>query len=437
MLEGTPTGQAVEPWGLARRILFRFAFVYVALYCLPFLLSLPAQFFDWWPAVLWQPYSEATSAVVSWVAANVFQVDLPARLGMNGDITADYVRLFCHVVFAALVTAAWSLLDRKRRHHARLFDWFRVSVCFYLAAEMISYGMVKVIPNQFAQTSPERLTTMVGDLHRMSLLWTFMDASAGYTIFTGAAEVLGGLLLTCRRTRTLGALVCIGVMANVVMLNFCYDVTVKLHSSHLLALCLFVAAADVRRLVDFFVLGRTPRPAVFRPLFTTKWLRLAASALMTVLVLGFAGLSLRQQIMVSQTLGQLAPKPPLHGIWNVREVVADGAVQPPLLTDRRYWQRVIFDPGYPDILPATLKVTRLDQVREVYFMKLDMEQRTIVLAKFDDPAWTATLTFSQPASDTLVLEGSLDGRQVRITLRHVDESRLRINQPSRLISDRR
>src|SRR5262249_35551125 len=152
----------------------------------------------------------------------------------------------------------WSLLDRKRPNYVRAFAWLRVSVCIYLAAQMVVYGACKVIPNQFGHPAPEVLTTMVGDLDRMTLLWTFMGASPAYTIFVGAAELLGGLLLTCRRTRLLGALVCIGVMANVVMLNFSYDVCVKLHSSHLLGMAFFVAAADLRRLVDFFVLGRSP-----------------------------------------------------------------------------------------------------------------------------------------------------------------------------------
>jgi len=41
-----------------------------------------------------------------------------------------------------------------------------------------------------------------------------MGASASYTIFTGAAEMLGGILLTMRRTTLLGALVCIDVLGS-------------------------------------------------------------------------------------------------------------------------------------------------------------------------------------------------------------------------------
>jgi hypothetical protein len=103
----------------------------------------------------------------------------------------------------------------------------------------------------------------------MKLLWTFMGASIPYVIFTGAAEMLGGLLLAARRTTLLGALVCIGVLSNVVMLNFSYDVPVKLYSSHLLLMAVFLAAPDLRRLASLFVWNRRVPPAEQRPLFAS------------------------------------------------------------------------------------------------------------------------------------------------------------------------
>ena len=68
----------------------------------------------------------------------------------------------------------------------------------------------------------------------MGLLWTFMGASAPYQMLAGLAEVTCGMLLFWRRSRLLGALLAIGVMGNVVALNYCYDVPVKLFSTELL-----------------------------------------------------------------------------------------------------------------------------------------------------------------------------------------------------------
>lgn len=48
-------------------------------------------------------------------------------------------------------------------------------------------------------------------------------------------------------------------LINVVVLNFSYDVPVKLYSSHLLALALFLAAPEFRRLANVFLFNRTAR----------------------------------------------------------------------------------------------------------------------------------------------------------------------------------
>ena len=68
---------------------------------------------------------------------------------------------------------------------------------------------------------------------------------------------MGGTLRYFRRTTTLGALIVAFVMTNVVMLNFCYDVPVKLFSLHILAFALFLVAPDAKRLVTFFLSPRT------------------------------------------------------------------------------------------------------------------------------------------------------------------------------------
>ncbi len=69
---------------------------------------------------------------------------------------------------------------------------------------MINYGAVKVIKAQFPNPTLDRLLQPFGDASPMGLLWTFMGASESYNIFTGAGELIGGLLLTTRRTTLLG-----------------------------------------------------------------------------------------------------------------------------------------------------------------------------------------------------------------------------------------
>ena len=60
---------------------------------------------------------------------------------------------------------------------------------------MIVYGMVKVIPVQMEYPSLIRLLQPLGTLSPMGLLWVDMGSAPAYEIFTGCAEVAGGLLL--------------------------------------------------------------------------------------------------------------------------------------------------------------------------------------------------------------------------------------------------
>jgi len=61
------------------------------------------------------------------------------------------------------------------------------------------------------------------------------------------------VLLVFRRTSLIGAMLAVPVMANVVLLNFAYDIPVKLYSIHLLIMALAVIAPNAHRLYGVLV----------------------------------------------------------------------------------------------------------------------------------------------------------------------------------------
>jgi hypothetical protein len=390
-------------WSIARRVLFRFVFAYLVLYQLPFPIPLP------WYGDLW-------NAVVPWVGRRLFRVDITVRPNGSGDTTYNYVQVCCFLVLAAAVTLLWSVLDRKRPGHPRLHDGLRIYVRFALASAMIMYGAVKVIPAQFPAPSLDRLLQPFGDASPMGLLWTFMGASVGYNLFAGLGELAGGLLLTTRRTTLLGALVCLGVLSNVVVLNFCYDVPVKLFSLHLLAMAAFLVAPDLGRLVSLFLLNRGTEPADCRPLFQRRWLQRGVLALRTVLVVGLTAYSLYVAYQARRAYADLAAGSPLHGIWNVEEFVVDGAVRAPLVTDATRWRRVVFD--YPGVIAVQL----MSDSRSRYVLALHTDTKTLELTKRDDPAWKAAISYKQPEPELLVLDGTFDGHTIRARLCRADDT---------------
>ena len=302
-----------------------------------------------------------------------------------------------------------TLLDRQRTEYARLNEWLRVYIRFSLAGAMILYGSVKVIKSQFPAPTLGRLMESYGDSSPMGLLWTFMGASKSYTVFSGAAEMLGGLLLTARRTTLLGALVSAGVLANVVMLNFSYDVPVKLYSMHLLAMAAFLAAPDLRRLANLFLLNRKVEPAPIRPLFTRQGLHRGALVLRTACVVGFVGMWLFQADQTRRLYGDLAPRSPLYGVWNVERFEAGGVVRP--ASDPDGWRRLVFDS------PRSFSIQTPTESRRRYNLVLDPRARQVTLTRFEEPDWKATLTYRRPGKDLLALEGTIDSRKIRVLAR--------------------
>ncbi len=398
-------------WSAAKRVGFRFVCCYLVLYNLPF----PLDFVPWLGEAVGGLYYRIWDTFARWLSQQAFGLEISRHPSGSGDTAYNYVQVFGYLVLAVAGTLLWTLLDRKRRQYVRLHEWLRVYVRYSLALAMISYGMMKVIPTQFPPPSIDRLMQPLGDASPMGLVWTFMGASSAYVIFTGAAELLGGLLLVARRTTLLGALVSAGVMSNVVMLNFSYDVPVKLFSSHLLAMALFLAAPDLRRLTDALVLNRPAEPSPLRPLFRRAWINNGAIVLRTVFI-GFLLWTFFQQATANQSTysAEARAKVPLHGVWNVDEFMIDGQARPPLVTDLERWNRVIVDN------PGQLAVFRMNDSRDRYNVKVDEAKKTIEMTRRLDPDWKTTVVWRRPAPDRLELEGTFDGRKILTRLHRVE-----------------
>ena len=429
--EPVPTEERTVPspaWGPVKRFLLRFGFVYFLFVMVPFDLSvLP------FGRAIMKPYETFWESMATSVGRQVFGVSFNIiEMNGSGDTTYDYVRTFCHLVLAVLLGLLWTILDRKRSRDPRLYKWFRVFLRFSLAMAMIVYGTAKLIPTQFGSIGFYRLLQPFGDASPMGLLWAFMAASPAYTAFTGAAETLGGLLLIPRRTTLLGALVSAAVLTQVVMLNFCYDVPVKLFSSHLLVMALVIAAPDLRRLAGLFLFNRRVEPVEMRPLFASRRLNRVAAAVWAIGLVGYTVYSLYGAYQSNKQYGFLAPKPPLYGVWEVEEIVVDGTVRPPLLTDEERWRRVVVEEfGY-------LGIQRMKDSRAGFYKLVqDSAKRTLTLEEIRDPKKKYVLSYRRPKPEILTMEGPFKDQKIRARLRRVDMSEfLLINRGFHWINER-
>lgn len=331
---GNSEDPAPARWNGTTLFAFRFFLAYYLLVWLPEALSLV-------PGVgLWQ---RMTASLGRWPITHV--LNLPGQHS-PAHFPADALPpVIATVVLAAaclLVASVWSLVDRRRRSHPRAYAWLRAAVRFTLAAVMLDYGLDKILPGQFGPgVNLLYLTRPVGDLGPFGLLWAFMGASRPYAIFAGTVETAGGLLLFPRRTATLGGLVSAGAMANVVMLNFAYDVPVKLFATQILLMALFVTAPDARRLVSMLVMNRPTRRRRLARLFDRQSLDRTARAIGVVLAVGIGVWDFHSSAQIADGYVENA-KAPFHGIWEVQEIDRNGTVVAPLATDTTTWRRVVF-----------------------------------------------------------------------------------------------
>lgn len=413
--EPVPTDErasASPAWGPVKRFFLRFGFVYFLFLMVPFDVSvLP------FGRTVLRPYETLWESVGTTVGRQVFGVDFEVVESGSGDTTYDYVKMFCYLVLAVLLGLLWTILDRKRARDPRLYEWFRVYLRLSLALAMIVYGTMKLIPTQFGTLGYYRLLQPFGQASPMGLLWAFMAASPAYTAFSGAAETLGGLLLIPRRTTLLGALVSAGVLTQVVMLNFCYDVPVKLFSSHLLVMALLLTAPDLQRLADLFLFNRRVEPVEMPPLFASRRLGRVAGALWGIGFAAFTASWLYGAYQSNRQYGLLAPKPPLHGVWEVEEMIVDGKVRPPLLTDEERWRRVVVEEaGY-------FGIQRMQDSRAGFYqLEQDSAKKTFTLQDQRDPKKKYVLSYQRPKPEILVMEGPFKDQQIRVRVRRFDDS---------------
>jgi hypothetical protein len=408
----TPAEQSRTAWSFAALLGFRFAFVYLVLYSFPGPLALiPAMgsLFGW--------YDKAWRPAVTWTATHIFHRTLPYN--PNGsDTLQQNLQCLLMAVMAVAAMIAWSVLDRKRSEYRYLHEWLRLYVRLTLGAALLIYGADKVIKVQFPNPFLWRLLQPYGDSEPMGLLWTFMGYSKPYNIFTGLVEMAGGALLMAPRLATLGALISLGAMANVFMLNVSYGVTVKLYSLHLLLMSGFLLLPELRRLAGVFILNRPAQPVTAPALFSRRWLNLSLLAVQLLFLVYCAGTDLWQAQQRFRQFGDDAPKPPLYGIYAVDEFVVDGKARPPVFNDGTRWRRFVFDRfSLVGIEQAEGSIQRYRQI-------LDLKAGTLQLRKSGDPNWKAAFTIEPDTSASspglIKLSGDMDGKQVRATLRKLD-----------------
>ncbi|HTR55028.1 MAG TPA: hypothetical protein VMJ10_30290 [Kofleriaceae bacterium] len=374
-------------------VALRFGVIFGALQVAPFPL-------DWLPKLgTW--VSEQVTAAWSWIDATVgawFGLDVVRHPTGSGDTLADYVQLAICFVVALVAALAWTVARPRSLAHPRIAACARVGLRYYLGATMLSYGFAKIFPSQFGYAADTNLYAQIGHKSPMGMLWTFMAVSRPYQVFGGAMETIGGLLLFWRRTTLLGALVVLAVMTNVVALNFCYDVAVKLYSSELLVGAIILVAPDARRLVTA-IFARTDEPVLNRRV--ARWLVKYGAAAMFLVMSTYE--------FATQPSGP--ERRDVYGVWDVVRFERDGIEVPARAFDPARWRVVAFR--------STAMVRTADGEDHFHRVSRDDDERLELGDDGRDGSFAIAFRDEGPT-----LTGRYDGHALVVELRRTDPTQM-------------
>jgi hypothetical protein len=183
---------------------------------------------------------------------------------VSSDSTTFYllmVLLFCIAIF---FVTAFSRFDIWQKNETRILQGIQLVLTFYLSVIMLKYGFDKIFKAQFYLPEPNTLFTPLGLLDKDIAYWSTMGASRVYNVFMGLAEVIPAILLFFSRTRIFGLFILLGVLTNVVFVNFGFDISVKLYSSFLWLICFLLLCAFLFLIKRHHYRGRAERRSSYQ-----------------------------------------------------------------------------------------------------------------------------------------------------------------------------
>lgn len=313
-------------WNIIKKVAFRFAFIFFILFIV---------LLDWSVnPVLSNFYYEGGLArfldvIIAWTGKYIFHIPytiISPYDAQHNDRTYIYLLYFIFAMVAILGTIIWSALDRKCTNYDTLYYWLTTIIRYYLAFTLFLFALEKFFKMQFPDLGLYTLTEPVGNLSPMSLAWAFFGYSYGYNIFMGIAES-AALLLLFRRTMTFGAILTLVTLANVMAVNFNYDVHAKMYPTVLFVMTLTLLIPHVNRLFKFFFTNQTTSlPVIQAPVFKKRWMNISKSALKLLLISYFIIFSFKDYLVSSQKAKNRAmskSQSEITGIFDVQSFVVN------------------------------------------------------------------------------------------------------------------
>ena len=341
LAEGAHSG-TFRPWKEYEKVSFRVAFLFFIIISIPNTAGWYTELFHF-----------------DWTRLNYRDLYDIARFdsGINfsrtflGSPLLGYANWLTTLVVAIIGGLLWTTIVRvrktERQEYNTLYYWLRVVVRYRAGIGIIGFGFTKLFPVQMPYPSLGLLNTNFGDLTAQKIFWLSVGIVPWYQVFAGIVESAAGALLFFRRTTTLGAILLLGALGDIVYVNFAYDGGVHVYSSYFVLLASFLLVKDIPRLYKLLIQERLTIPVDFYPTLKAKWQQYGRYALKAGVIFVFLFLLFYLQYINWRydpyKQPAVAGVPQLRGNYTVSEFRINNKVIPYNPQDSVRWQDATFE----------------------------------------------------------------------------------------------
>jgi len=273
---------------------------------------------------------------------------------------------------------------------------------------MLIYGFDKILKSHFPFPTLEKLIRPLGESSPQALLWTFMGYSKIYTFYLGAVEVLSGMLLLFKRTSVIGAILAFTILINVFIINYSYDVPVKLFATNMCAFIIYLISPFLKTLHTFFILRNETKLDLQTEGDYPKFIISYKKIIKTIIIIFFTLLIIQQSITKMNTFGDGVPTPVLYGIYQTQQfqVNADSTST----SKAKKWEKLLIDKRYTTII-------KTNNERSYYQTEIDTAQKIILFKANLHFAFQLNYKIIQ---NNLYLNGMIDSDSISVQLKKFD-----------------
>lgn len=254
------------------------------------------------------------------VSKNLFGIELK-NTKVYSDSVSMYILALLLFILSVVIASALTRISKWKQYRAKILIVCYNVCCYYLALQLLKYGVGKIFKQQFYLPEPNTLYTSMGQVSKDLLYWSSMGTSYSYNVFAGLIEVVTALLLLFKRTRLIGLLIAFAALLHIVALNFGFDISVKLYSLFLLFLCLYLLAPYCISLYHFFWLHKNPAD---KPIDDNIVLLKHSFAVVFIksLIVGLVLAEVFYPFVKTRNFNDdLATRPFLHGAYEVTQLI--------------------------------------------------------------------------------------------------------------------